>query len=59
MLSDIHIKLMDVFDELIINHISDFFESGRVPEIVILKIIQQIFESQSKEYFRQFSYEIL
>lgn len=30
---------MDVFDELIINHISDFFESGRVPEIVILKII--------------------
>ncbi|CAD8106683.1 unnamed protein product [Paramecium sonneborni] len=59
LLTDIHIKLMDIFDELIINHISDFFESGRVPEIVILKIIQQIFESQSKEYFRQFSYEIL
>jgi hypothetical protein len=40
LLTDIHIKLMDVFDELIINHISDFFESGRVPEVVILKIIE-------------------
>lgn len=59
---------MGVFDEIVINHISDFFESGRVPENVILKIIQSIFLSSckditfiiiAKEYFRQFAYEIL
>ena len=30
---------MGISDEIVINHISDFFESGRVPELVILKII--------------------
>lgn len=48
LVTDIHVKLMGVFEELIINHISDFFESGRVPESLILKIIQSIFLSASK-----------
>ena len=38
-MTDIHIKLMGVCEDLVINHISDFFESGKVPEVVIVRII--------------------
>ena len=30
---------MGVCEDLVINHISDFFESGKVPEVVIVRII--------------------
>jgi hypothetical protein len=65
-LTEIHVKLMSVCEDLVINHISDFFESGKVPEVVILRIIAQMFRlscrewvPKEKEYFSYFSYEVL
>jgi hypothetical protein len=39
LLTDIHVRLMGICEDQVINHVSDFFESGKVPEVVILRII--------------------
>jgi hypothetical protein len=36
--------MMAINEDSVINHISDFFESGKVPDVVILKIIGSIFQ---------------
>ena len=37
---------MGISDENVINHISDFFESGRVPELSYLKSYRASFNQQ-------------
>jgi hypothetical protein len=67
LLTEIHVRLMAICEDQVINHVSDFFESGKVPDVVILRIIGQMFRSActhhspliEKEFFRQFAYEIL
>ena len=52
LLTDLHVKLMAIFEDLVINHISDFFESGKIPETVIIKIIASMFETAcTNNYF--------
>jgi len=43
---------MGIFEDLVINHISDFFESGKIPETVIIKIIASMFDTAcTHKYF--------
>ena len=43
---------MGIFEDLVINHISDFFESGKIPETLIIKIIASMFDTAcTHKYF--------